>query len=198
MCFCANFARCKEDCSAMEERTTFFRTAAAWGLPFGFYLSGMSVAWIYADRVPSLSIVALAMLLLLPVVVYWLMRRYDGRQPDPSTFSGLWMLGMLLFICASLVTALVTYCVFRFLRPGFFYEQAQFVVSTYSQSADSEAREAAVTLQRIVDGNLLPRVIELVFFVFCIVSFLGSMLSACLAWMVSVAPRKPKSPRHDF
>ena len=182
----------------MEERTTFAKAAATWGVPFGIYLSCMSVAWIYTDRMPMLSIVATTMLLLIPFIIYRLMRRFHENEFGFTTFSSLWMLGILLFIYASLITALVTYCVFNFLRPDFFYEQAQAMVDMYRSNTDVQTQETVAIMQRIIDGNLMPRVIEMVFFAFWTVSFLGSLLSACIAWIVRLTPHKQQSPKHNF
>lgn len=166
----------------IEKRESIFKYAARCGLPMGGYLSVMSAAMVFSDKVPLLSLMVLCMLLFMPLLVYKLLRaRYvaDGCTTD---FSSLWMIGILTFIYGSLICTAVTYALLQWLRPDFFYDMAQMVIDQYSKVP--AASDMVETLTTIVDKGLLPSTLEFLFQMFWLTSFLGSLLSAIVAVVV--------------
>ena len=148
-----------------ETYISLYRRAANDGVPMGIFMSVMAAALIYADRLPWLVVVVMAMLLMLPCMLYYFQRKMFVAEYGFTEYSGLWMLGILIMICASLITGLVTWAIFQFVRPGYFYE-----------------------ITRVVSGNMLPRPIEMVFSAFWLWSFVGSLLSAVVALVVKKVP----------
>ena len=147
----------------MECRKSLFKQGAEWGVPFGIYLSVMALLFIFSDKHVGLAALSLAMLPVIPVLIYrWQKKRFVAEQ-GATAFSNLWMLGILIFIGGSLIASAVSYGVLQYVRPDFFYEQARYVIHEY---------EAA------------PRNIDLVLTGFWTSCFLGSLLSALLAAII--------------
>lgn len=170
----------------IEKRESIFKYAARCGLPMGGYLSVMSVAMVFSDKVPLLSLVVLGMLLCTPVLVYKMLRARYVADDGTTDFSSLWMIGILTFIYGSLICTAVTYALLQWFRPDFFYDMAQMVIDQYSKVP--AASDMVDTLTKIVDKGLLPSTLEFLFQMFWLTSFLGSLLSA----IVAVVVRKTK------
>ena len=174
----------------MKEVKSLYRRAAEYGVPFGIYLSIVSVSFVFIDKVPALSFMIFALLLALPFLTFCIQRQYFVKEYGFTQYSGLWMLGIMVFIFASLIMSLVTYVVVQLARPDWLYEWAQWLIAEGSRSVDSHIRESSLTLKNIVDNNLVPRAIEVVFLGFWFMSFLGSVLSAIMALVVRAIPVK--------
>ncbi len=171
-----------------ENYVSLYRRAAYYGVPVGIVMSVMAVSAIYVDKVSQLAVVVIAMVLLLPCVLYHYERKMYKAEYGFTEYSGLWMLGILTMIYGSLITSFVTLGVFTFLRPGYFYEQAQLCITLYSTSTDPQVQESVTMLKRMVEGNMLPKPIEVVFAAFWLWSFVGSILSALVALVVKRVP----------
>lgn len=176
----------------MEHQKSLFKQAAEWGLPFGIYLSVVAVGFIFSDKHVAIAALAMAMVLLTPVVVYrWLKKRYvadDGL----TTFSNLWMTGILIFMCGSLIACGVSLAVIELLRPDYFYEQAQLLIAQYDAQPELFAdgmRDVVATLRLVIEKHGAPRSIDLALTGFWFSSFAGSLLSALLAAFIKLMGR---------
>ncbi len=159
---------------------SIYRAAGKLGIPAGIYLSVLSAAVVFSDRASLIPIVALALMVCLPIVVYRLQR--NAHKADPTTpYAGIWLLGMMTLIFGSLICALVTYVVITFLRPDFISEQVQAAVNLYSQTPELRDSSMVQTMRMAMQEGLLPTPIEYVVQMFWMTSFVGSLLSALLA-----------------
>ncbi len=174
-----------------EKRESIFKYAARCGLPMGAFLSVMSVAMVFSDRVPFLSIFVLTLLLGTPFLVYRLLRARYVSDNGITDFSSLWMIGILTFIYGSLICTAVTYALLQWLRPDFFYDMAQMVIDQYKKVP--AASEMVDVLTKALDNGLLPSTIEFLFQMFWLTSFLGSLLSAIVTLVVRSVKIKPQS-----
>ncbi len=174
----------------MEGYKSIYKRAAEDGIPLGIYLTAMALAVIYVDMLPQLAVLWLTMAFGLPFFTYAMLRRCYVAEYGFTRFSALWMLGVLAFIYASLITALISYGVLSFFRPGYFYDLALMWININEKTPNPEVADAVEVMRRIVDGNMLPRTIELVMCAFWSMSFIGSMLSAPMAFVVRRVPLK--------
>lgn len=168
-----------------------YSTAARLGVPFGAYLSALSAAMVFSDQSQVLPVVALAMMVCLPMALYRMQRR--SHILDPVTpYAGIWLLGMVTLIFASLICAMVSYVLITTMRPDFINEQMQAAINVYSATPelrDSQLVEAMRTVQK---ENLLPTPIEYVIQMFWMTSFSGSMLSAFTALLAVKLPHRQR------
>ena len=106
-----------------------------------------------------------------------------------TEYSALWMLGIMLFILGLIISSFVAYMVLQYGRPGFIYEQAQKAIEVYNAMPEMRDGELVKALQLMVDRHILPTPIEMVFSMFWLVSFLGSVTSAITAFIVKKQTR---------
>lgn len=169
----------------MESRKSLYARAAVCGLPLGAVNSLAATMFLYSDKVPLLSYVAMALMLCLPCMVH----RYESaalrEDADGMDLPGLWMMGILMTVYGSLITGLVSYVEMEWLRPQYVYEQVQTAIDTLSQLPNDQfGGELLTEMRRAVDENLLPRPIEVVVNMFCMSVMAGSFVSLPITMLV--------------
>ena len=153
----------------------------------GLYMTVMSLCTLFYDKVPLLSVMFLVMLIGGPVLIYRFQRRYFVEEDGMTEYSALWMQGILMVIYGALIAGAVTLVVLQWVRPTLLYDQAQQVLDTYSAMPEAKAQMAMFldVLQKMVDENLMPKPIDVVFSMFWMVAFTGSVTSAITAAFAS-------------
>jgi hypothetical protein len=164
-----------------ETKRSIYQFAGDWGIPFGLYLTCAALASIYADKFQPLTLVFLILLLGLPLVTYALQRRKFVEDNGFTEYAGLWMLGIVLYILGAVVSGFIVYLVLQYLRPGFMYEQAQFVIDAYEKMPEAIDSRFVDTLRLAMEKHLMPSPIQIVFSAFWLISFGGSLISALTA-----------------
>jgi len=167
----------------MSEQKSIYRRAAAWGIPFGLYLSVAAVAFIYGDHLPVLNIFVMLMALMAPVLVYRYQRQTLREEDGLTSHAALWMMGILIYMFGALVASLVAYALIVFVRPDFMYEHLEHFLSVYESTPATASTEMAQTMRDMLDKGLVPQSIDMVLSMFWFVSFFGSVLSAFTAWL---------------
>ena len=124
-----------------------------------------------------------------PFIIYrWLKKRYNAEEGRTS-FSNLWMMGILIFMCGSLIACGVSWAVMEYLRPNFFYEQAQHIITQYEATPERFAdgmQEVVTTLRMVIEKQGAPRSIDLALTGFWFCSFAGSLLSAFISALIKI------------
>ncbi len=134
------------------------------------------------------NLVANIILLAVPAVLWFMLRRSYRYDRCLTTFSGLWMHGIMTFLCGSLILGLVAFLYMRFINPGFIYAQARLAVELYSQVPDFE--NFAATLQKAIVRKLLPSPMTITFTIIWLGGFSGAMLSLIEAALVKTLVKK--------
>ena len=173
----------------MEPTRSIFQCASQWGVPFGLYLSCAAVTSIFADYFAPLNLLFFLLVLATPAVVYYFQRRKYIDDNGFTEYSALWMLGIMLFILGLLISSVIAFLVMQYGRPDFIYEQAQKAIQVYSEMPEMRDSELVKSLQLMVDRKILPSPIEMVFTMFWLVSFVGSIVSAITAFIVQRSTR---------
>lgn len=176
----------------MEKKKSIFQQAGEWGIPFGLYLSCGAVAFIFADWFAPLSMVFFVLMLCTPLVSYYFQRRRFIQDDGFTEYSALWMLGIMLYLLGTLVASLTAYLVLQYVRPGFIYDHAAAAIEVYSKMPQMRDSEMLEVLQMMVDKHRLPTPIEMVFNVYWLVTFVGSVTSALTALLA----QRPIPGRH--
>ena len=164
-----------------EQKKSIYQLAAEWGIPFGLYLACMGITSIFLDWFPPLSIVFLVLLLCTPLVTYYFQRRKFIADNGFSEYAALWMLGIMLFILGGVIASFFIYLVLQYGRPNYMYEQAQMAIEAYKEIPQMRDSNMLHVLQRMVDEDLMPSPIEMVFNAFWFIAFGGSVTSAITA-----------------
>ncbi len=173
-----------------SERKSVFRRGADDGFYFGIYLTALFFLWAYSMRVPFFAELNFVMGMCVPVRTYRFLRRYYGSERGLLRVSALWMHGIVIFFCGSLILALVSYVFFRWIQPGFILNQVEYAVEVCSAASWARGQEMADLAQAVIDNDMLPKPnwisMEIVF----TGTFSGSMLSVLMALLVMARPVK--------
>ena len=162
-------------------KKSIYQRAGEWGVPFGLYLACAAMASIFADWFMPLQLLFLVLLLGIPAVTYYFQRRKFMEDDGFTEYSGLWMLGIMLFIFGTVLCSFIVFMVLQFGRPNFIYEQTQAAVDLYNAMPQMQDKAILDVLQRAIDERALPTPIEMVMSVFWFVTFGGSLVSALTA-----------------
>lgn len=126
------------------------------------------------------------MLLFVPLVVFFMMRKFSNQNEGGSYFSQLWMMGILLFFFASLISGLAQYIYYVYINPEYIKSQLSAAVTlleSLNMTSDPSLLEAVKT--GLEQGNI-PSPMAVVIQQMWVNVFFGSLLSAVMAWLVSV------------
>lgn len=172
-----------------------YRRGAEYGAWFGVYLTVMALAIMYGFTHTILMLVAMAMMVAVPAVVYPMLRRYRSQMRGYAPFASLWMLGLMIFICGSLICGAVTYVWMQYVMPTFIYDQVMAAIDVYKAVPGDSAAEMVRIMETIVERHALPSAMEVVVQMVMLTTFLGSLVSMVLAFILGMR-RIP--PRNDF
>ena len=131
-----------------------YREGAHNGVYMGLFLAVVSVLSFLSDRNSLLGIIAMPMLVCVPALHFSLLRSAYRKYGLNASFSALWMLGITIFVGASMICALATYCYLDFADPDFFYRTATAMMEI--MKGRPEMAETYKTFKVMVDGGLLP------------------------------------------
>ena len=172
-----------------------YRQGAEYGVWFGVYLTVMALAIMYGFTHTILMLAAMAMMVAVPAVVYPMLRRYRSQMRGYAPFASLWMLGLMIFICGSLICGAVTYVWMQYVMPTFIYDQVMAAIDVYKAVPGESAAEMVRIMETIVERHALPSAMEVVVQMVMLTTFLGSLVSMVLAFILGMR-RIP--PRNDF
>ncbi|MCQ2289033.1 MAG: DUF4199 family protein [Muribaculaceae bacterium] len=140
----------------MQENDNVIKRGIDNAVPMALYTTGISLASIYCDRVPMLSVVAMVMLFMGPMLIYTLQRRFFIENEGECTMGMLLRMNIVAIFFGTVFTLLVTYMTLEYLRPGFLYDQVQSLIDVYNTMPELKNSELKTELQALVDNNLLP------------------------------------------
>ena len=99
------------------------------GVWLGLYLIARFVCSVTSIYSPALNLLAMVLFIGTPVVLYYIMAQYHKTNTRTSSFSLLWMMGVMLFFFASLICAVPEYIFYEHINPDF-------VATTMKQSVE--------------------------------------------------------------
>lgn len=169
-----------------------YRWGAEYGVWFGIYLTVMALAMMYGFTYNSLLLLAMAMIIATPAVIYPMMRRYRSAMHGYAPFASLWMVGLMTFAFGSLICGIVTYVWLQYVMPTFIYDQVQVAIETYKNMPGDSAAEMVDMMETVVERHALPTAMEVVVQMIMLTTFLGSILSMILAGILGVRRIPPR------
>lgn len=190
-----NFVPMVEKNNIDDTVKSVYRQGAEYGAWFGVYLTVMALAIMYGFTHTILMLAAMAMMVAVPAVVYPMLRRYRSQMRGYAPFASLWMLGLMIFICGSLICGAVTYVWMQYVMPTFIYDQVMAAIDVYKAVPGESAAEMVRIMETIVERHALPSAMEVVVQMVMLTTFLGSLVSMVLAFILGMR-RIP--PRNDF
>lgn len=181
-----------------EQSPSVYRRGARDGIVMAAWLVLIFLCNVAAMHLPLLGLPALILLLLTPVPAYIMMKRGYQRYPSMRFFSAVWMHGIVIFFCGSLLLAPVIYVFLRFLQPDFLMDNVLMAIDTYRQMGTQmpEAAHMANQLQTIVDNHMLPTPISLAVTSIWTITFFGSLTSMVLTFIIRYVCRD-RNTQHE-
>ncbi|MCC8117591.1 MAG: DUF4199 domain-containing protein [Bacteroidales bacterium] len=170
---------------------SIYHLGASDGLVVGVYMSIMYVLQVTGFNNGMLMLLSQAMLLGLPVVAFVLLRRAYVASRCTSRLSAIWMHGIVIFLCGSLLMGLVAYVYMRVINPDFIVNLFDQVAQIYLGMEQPEMKHIGVTLERLISEKLLPSPISFAFTLIWLGGFLGAIISLIIACILRWGFRKP-------
>lgn len=175
-----------------SDKKSIYARGADCGLWLGLCFIALFLLAAASLRMPLLNIFVLAIGVFVPVLSYRFLRRTHVEAHGLTTFSALWMQGIVMFACGALLMGAVAYLYMKVINPRFIAEVVQSGIEYYSSVGTPACDEVADELNKIIKLNMLPRVGDVVLMYIWATVFSGSILSMLLAVMVR-ARRVPLS-----
>lgn len=166
------------------EKVSVYRQAAKDGVPFGIILTAVSLMVIYTGESGLAAIAAIILMMSLPFALFALMLRYVRNLNPLADIATGWTHGMMISLFGSLICGVVTYVWLQFFEPTFIYDQAESAIEAWKQLPKEQQGDMTAELQKAVDNGLLPTPIEFVVNMILLTTFLGSVLSLFMAWII--------------
>lgn len=163
----------------MSQYISPYRRGADQGFYFGLYLTALFFAMIGAEHFAALSLATIVLALGVPFIIYRMLRKTYREEHGRSQFSALWMQGIMIFLCGSMISGVAAFLYMRYIDPGFILRNAEKAIEVYRALNDAKASDVADMLQMIIDNKALPSAIQIVF-----QSIWGAVLSGSLLSMI--------------
>lgn len=168
-----------------NDKKNVFQIGAESGVPFGIYLTGLSLSCIFADKVPFLSVITFVMLVAIPFIVFRSQRRQYLLSEGQANHSTLWMHGIMMNIGGAAICALLTWIIVHYVRPDFIAEQTRSALEIMKQEPTLKNSQMFEVLNSAAEKNFYPSLIDYCMQMFWLTSFVGALGSAFTAWLIT-------------
>ncbi len=176
----------------MNQPLSPFRRGADNGFLFGLYLSVLYLLMIFSSSVPLLNIPVLGMMVAVPALIYFMLRRDRLAPQGGVTIVGaLWIDGLLTFLCGGLIGSLVVFIYMRWIDPDFIVSNIEQSISLLEAAGDADSIELADEFRSAMSNGFNVSPIVFAMTLLWMVTFSGSILSLILS---AVIARKHSAP----
>ena len=169
---------------------TIFRRAGEGGVTLGALFVCIFLLGTVAG--PLTQVMSLALMVYVPFWVYRKLKVTYFASRGLMTFSGLWLEGILLFMCGSIILALGTLVFMQWLMPGYLPAAVGQVAEVVK--ANPQLVDASVTPEQIVAYFASIRPIDISITLLWGASFTGSIASIVIAGLVKAKSVPPPPP----
>ena len=178
----------------MNQPLSPFRRGADNGFLLGIYISVLYICMLLSAKVPLLNLVCLAMMLAVPVITYFLLRRDRTAPGGMQSLGTLWVDGLFTFLCGGLIGSLVMFVYLRWIEPDFIVSNLEQTVELLRDAPDASGRELANEMQAAIDSGMSLSPILFAMSMLWLAVASGSILSLIVsAIVVKLHPlQKPK------
>lgn len=170
-----------------------YKRGADDGLIMGVLLIAMFLASVYAVESSFIAVIAAILIIFaVPAATYIMLRRSNERDCGCTLFSSLWVQGITIFFCGTLLLSMFQYIYFRFIAPTYIVDVLNAAAEIYSGMQTPEAQDMADLLRKIVSTHNVPSAIDLAVMTLWAGVFTGSLLSAAISGIVKITNSKSK------
>lgn len=164
----------------MNRPKSIFRRAAEGGVTLGALFVCIFLAGSVAGTVGSLM--ALALIVYVPVFVYRRLKSTYFAAHGMMTFSGLWLEGILHFVCGAIILALGALIFLRWIMPDYLPDMIAMVLR--AAAANPDTGDAAMSPAQFAKAFASIRPIDIAMTLMWASAFTGSIASLVIAAIV--------------
>jgi hypothetical protein len=151
------------------------------GVWLGLYLIVRFFCGVAGTYISLLNTVAMLLFIATPFVVYRIMLQYHKHNGYVSGFSLLWMMGIMLFFFASLISCVPEYIFYQYISPDYIANAAAESVKLIEQMGVIENSATLDEMRQMLQGEALPTSMQMVMSSMWSNVFFGSLLSIVVA-----------------
>lgn len=164
-----------------EEQKSIVQFAMEWGVYMGLYFVVKFVFEVCSMNSFFCNAVSLLMLLCIPVVLYYAMRKYDVMSGLKAYFAQLWMMGIMLFFFASLICSVAEFVFYQYINPGYVAELFDRALALIKESEMLSDTISLEDMHKAIGAGVLPTPLQMVMQSIWSNVFFGSLLSMIVA-----------------
>lgn len=172
----------------MDESNNVIKHGMDLAVPMALYTSVISIAWIYADKVPPLAFLVMVLLFAGPLALYFMQRRKFLDSGCVYSTGDLWRMGIVAIFFGTVFTLLLTYGVLQYVRSGYIYEQLELLLKTYQEIPELKNSDFVVAMQEIKDKDLVPSAWSYSLNMFVMTNFSGMFMALFTSMMAARTP----------
>lgn len=176
--------------SENTERKTLLLYGMEWGAWFGLYLVLRFICSVLGVNSPILNIVAMAMFIGTPIVLYYILLHYHKQHNCISGFSLLWMTGIMLFFFASLICCIPEYIFYQYINPDYIADAMVQSVNLIADAGVLDNDEVLSQMRQMLEDGNVPTAWQMSMSSFWSNLFFGSLLSAVVASLVTLKKKQ--------
>lgn len=154
--------------------------AMEYGTYLGLFFIIKFTVNIFILRLPFLSIIMVLMLIAVPVISYYLIRRFCDIMPN-RTVARIWLFGIYMFFFASLLSGAAEYVYYSYINPDFLYQQQHLLEGMLNTMYEQKGGEIFDSMRTTLAESGVQSPIEAVFSGIWGTVFFGSLYSLLLA-----------------
>ncbi len=166
-----------------------YRRGADDGFIFGLYLSVMFFTSIYSAGLPVLSLLSLGMMVCVPVVIFVFMRRFEAALKEYATFPMLWMQGVVIFFCGTIIAGALLVVYMKWVEPDYVLKQLEGLAELGSTADGGFVAEAGEMAGKMIEANFIPSPIAIVTEIIMTSIVTGSLLSMAISGVMTLRRR---------
>ena len=164
------------------------------GFLFGILLSAMFFAGVFSFTIPLLGLISTLLALSVPFVIYFFLRRAYVADYGTTLLSSLWMQGIMIFACGSLIAGLLAMVYLKWINPDFFSARIAEAIEFYRSSGWESGERMADTRSAMVEARVRPSAVQMVLETIWLSIVSGSLLSLLMG-LLARARAVPGVPR---
>lgn len=163
------------------QRKSLLMYAMEGGVWLGLYLIARFVCGIVGAYSPLFNAVAMLLFLGTPVMLYYVLMRFHKQSGHLSGFAMLWMMGIMLFFFASLISCVPEYIFYQYITPDYIANAASQSVKLMEEMGWLENEATLEEVNKMLAADAVPSAIQMVLSSMWANVFFGSLLSIVVA-----------------
>ena len=155
------------------------------GALMGLYFVVLFAFMVLSTSVPFAGVAGMCMVMGVPLLSFYFLRRTHRSAHGMTVFSALWMQGITTFACGALIFGLASFVYLKWVDPGFVRSMLEMAAGYYADAGDQYAM-VAEELDMILRNNASPPAPAIVMAWMWLIVFSGSLLSMIVAGVVKM------------